>query len=408
MDFDLLYQQILDALAAGGVATITKSAYEVIQAPIILTDASFKVLGIAPKTCLGDWVWDTMLKEGHAPEEMILSFYQERYMETASKNTDISWVDWGPVADQPRLMKAIKINHNIEGYAAIVCTHEKDRPAFGKALKILVKAAEIEMSKNISINISGNPLVKVFIRNLFNDLVQSPEQLKLWEDNLNTSFNGDYQIIGVRAQTSGNQGMLKYINSSLNAMFPKFLTIIIEDTLFILLYSLPETNSEADINNKLTMLLSSFQVYCGISMHFSGISKVTEHRRQVEKLLTIGPKLSSEKKIFFYTDFLTDSILSVPLEHMEISACTAPEITFLKNFDKKNGTEYLPTLKMYVESIENSAETAKKLHIHRNTLLYRVKKIEKIVKTDLSDPDIYVKFLLYFRLTDLKKRLLNG
>ena len=47
-------------------------------------------------------------------------------------------------------------------------------------------------------------------------------------------------------------------------------------------------------------------------------------------------------------------------------------------YDMENATEFLPTLKSYIFNLKNTKETASELHIHRNTLLYRINKIEEL------------------------------
>jgi len=44
---------------------------------------------------------------------------------------------------------------------------------------------------------------------------------------------------------------------------------------------------------------------------------------------------------------------------------------------------------------------AKKLHIHRNTLYHRLKKISEITNMDLDSGDDYLKLLLSFKIMEL-------
>lgn len=56
--------------------------------------------------------------------------------------------------------------------------------------------------------------------------------------------------------------------------------------------------------------------------------------------------------------------------------------------DEGSGSEELRrTLGAYLEAGRNAREAARALHVHRNTLLYRMKRIEETLSVDLDDPD---------------------
>lgn len=57
----------------------------------------------------------------------------------------------------------------------------------------------------------------------------------------------------------------------------------------------------------------------------------------------------------------------------------------LFEYDEKNGTEYLRTLQVYLETGNSLSASAKKLFVHRNTVLQRMKKIASLLQTDFHD-----------------------
>lgn len=54
----------------------------------------------------------------------------------------------------------------------------------------------------------------------------------------------------------------------------------------------------------------------------------------------------------------------------------------------------MKTLLVYLRHERNVVETAQVLVVHRNTLNYRVRKIEEITGMDLNDADIRLRILL--------------
>lgn len=79
----------------------------------------------------------------------------------------------------------------------------------------------------------------------------------------------------------------------------------------------------------------------------------------------------------------------------------------LIEFDKEHKSDFLTTLKIYLEAYKNISLTAKKLVVHRNTLLYRITKIEDIMKRSLEDPQTCIELLLALIIKDYLENMEN-
>lgn len=68
----------------------------------------------------------------------------------------------------------------------------------------------------------------------------------------------------------------------------------------------------------------------------------------------------------------------------------------LLSYDESKNAELVQTLEAFFDSHGNLSQTASRLHIHRNTLTYRLEQISSITQLDLDDPD--ARFSLQFAL----------
>jgi len=59
----------------------------------------------------------------------------------------------------------------------------------------------------------------------------------------------------------------------------------------------------------------------------------------------------------------------------------------LFDFDGQNNTELVKTLTVLLTRAKSNDDAARKLHVHRNTLTYRLRQIEQILSVDLSNPE---------------------
>lgn len=63
-------------------------------------------------------------------------------------------------------------------------------------------------------------------------------------------------------------------------------------------------------------------------------------------------------------------------------------IRYLQTYDQENRTSYTETLYYYLRNERNLVRTSQEMHIHRNTLVYRIEKIQQLMPYNLNDPDI--------------------
>lgn len=72
-----------------------------------------------------------------------------------------------------------------------------------------------------------------------------------------------------------------------------------------------------------------------------------------------------------------------------------PAIAILQKYDRLHGTELFPTLRYYIRTGCNQVETARDMHIHLNTLKYRIRRICELTHTDFRAENE----LLYLQLS---------
>ncbi|MDQ0412248.1 helix-turn-helix domain-containing protein [Mesobacillus stamsii] len=76
----------------------------------------------------------------------------------------------------------------------------------------------------------------------------------------------------------------------------------------------------------------------------------------------------------------------------------------LITYDKSKKGELMPTLFAWLEHNQKAKEAAESLHIHTNTLMYRLKRIEEILGVSLSDSSQFLNIHLAISLYPALKR----
>ena len=89
-----------------------------------------------------------------------------------------------------------------------------------------------------------------------------------------------------------------------------------------------------------------------------------------------------------------------------------PAIPFLTRYDEEKDNNLRLTLYFYLLSDKSIAETAKRMHMHRNTVMYKIKKVTEMCKLNLDDPHLCERLLFscqlarYFEEINRTKKIL--
>lgn len=142
----------------------------------------------------------------------------------------------------------------------------------------------------------------------------------------------------------------------------------------------------------------NYQVYAGISLNDYGIESLTRNYKRAIALLHMAEKQDkaqiSYRNIGFYQLLLeVEDTKALKRFYEEI-------LGQLEAYDEKNQTDYLYTLKSYLDNNTSVQEVAKETFVHRNTINYKIKKIKEILQCDLNYQD-GLKLLLAFRIKEL-------
>ncbi|MCL2391793.1 MAG: helix-turn-helix domain-containing protein [Oscillospiraceae bacterium] len=131
--------------------------------------------------------------------------------------------------------------------------------------------------------------------------------------------------------------------------------------------------------------------FCSIGNLFCEFSQLASHFDLTVLPIKQGP---NEKRIRYYRDIMPAHIINTLDSVFPIKTVCNSAVVRLNNYDVTNGTTFLSTLEAYLMNNNSLIKTASQLYIHKNTMTYRLKCIEKIVEMDLNDPDERLGILL--------------
>ncbi|WP_141430871.1 helix-turn-helix domain-containing protein [Bacillus sp. 03113] len=144
-----------------------------------------------------------------------------------------------------------------------------------------------------------------------------------------------------------------------------------------------------------------FHIKAGIGGIYHLFNYVVKSYKEARTVLEVQEKFPAESSHFIsYQDLGIYQFLDLLLEKRQKDGFDNIAIQNLANYDRKHHTELLQTLEVFLDENESMQKTSASLHIHGNTLAYRLKRISDIMEVDLTQPN--QKFMLYLDLKLLK------
>ena len=158
-----------------------------------------------------------------------------------------------------------------------------------------------------------------------------------------------------------------------------------------------------DITQKLFYFVHDSYLQTGYSRSMLGHMNLRRQYVQAKIALELGKNYAPTQWIHPFNDVSFPFILRECTRRLPSYMICHENLLQLKYVDENHHTEYLKTLKLYLDHHMNAVQTAKALYIHRSTFLYRLEKIKQILKSDLSDTEELLYLMLSFRLIEMEE-----
>ncbi len=126
------------------------------------------------------------------------------------------------------------------------------------------------------------------------------------------------------------------------------------------------------------------QVYAGIGRVAADLSDWKDSYREAAQALAMAIRLNERTPLYF-GDLSVYRLLFQLEGNPELEAFCRQTLGPL--LDYEGGGDLLETLEAFCDHLGNLSQTAEKLFIHRNSLLYRMERIAQLTGLDLNNPD---------------------
>jgi len=276
-------------------------------------------------------------------------------------------------------------------YLAVVAPAAKLEEGDRMAVKVGSLALAVEMARRQAVADTENRFRAEMVESLLSGELSERAESERAE---RLGFDRKLSHAGIAAQVAGQRP--DALARRARRLFPEAICHLRGDVLVLLR---PVEDSSPSALRKLGQSIArrladdiGATVSLGIGRAYSGLDGLRISFHEAERALDIGRRLFSPGSVSFFGDLGAYRLL-LSMDPGELETFYQENLGRLAEYDSKHGGELMRTLAARLER-GTLAETAEALHVHRNTLLYRMQRIREIANLDLEDGDVRLTLFL--------------
>ena len=211
--------------------------------------------------------------------------------------------------------------------------------------------------------------------------------------------------IGSKQENSHNDDLAAvrfYVEPIINSVSEKYNIFIQDDKLVIVFANFNDTEILLCINRIIGSYRatgSDYRLHIGIGQNESGLPLLGKSYKQAMSVLHVAIKNNVPK--MHYKDMGIYKILLSTDEDGVLTEIYNDVLGKLANYDATNNTDYMNTLRIYLDNDASVQAVAKLMYLHRNTINYKLGKIKGITGCNIASIEDRLKLMLAFKIKDI-------
>jgi hypothetical protein len=396
---------LLDVVISGGFQRYAEVAYEFLGFPVVIFNFEFRHVAHYPDDDIDDPVWDTLKKGGGICFPLIERINDNGIMRYVLQQKGAYVLKEGEYGEHPRIVGNIFSENDdseeVVGFVDVFCHSPadvtKDRIDF---VALFCRAISIEFRHHNmhKTNYINNATVHLMTRFFAGGEQKDAQYLSLLES-FKKSLKANFAILAMQ-QPRAQEEHLTLLNlyRRVLTIIPEYNPVLFKSAIYVLCDNISSGKTFSAKCYKIFSALKTWKLKFGVSNLFSDIGELHIYQCQADYALKTA-QTDEKLRYIFYNNCMLKRITEILHEQLSEHDYIHPGLQVLREHDAQNGTEYAKTLLTFIMTGQSYIKTLKKLHIHRNTLSYRLDIIKNMTEMDFDDMATCTQLSFYYHLS---------
>ncbi|MBW8381545.1 MAG: helix-turn-helix domain-containing protein [Youngiibacter sp.] len=378
-------------IGSNGYQKLVDTGVEMLDCQIAFISSGYSVISYNNKVPKTNSFMDELIRNGY-----ITSSYLDMILE-ARKNAEFEDSTIIIPSTDGTSIIIVSINYHLKnmGYLVFNAHDEQTRYRIMYYNSVLLSAIRSLVNSSISIGkYSNNSAFQSLVSDLIELKIENKDEIDARLEMMKVKMKKIYLIMLVEFDTVPlTPAPINYIVSQLERIIPNcIVTTYLDD--IVIWCQRSQFDSCLFDNDALSELLKKYNARIGISNPSKHYLFLNTFYLQCKSAIKFGKNFAADdnKLIYYYEEIRLMDIIDMcstnfrtKYNHGNLIYLCDPAILWLVHHDRKHNTNLADVLYAYLMNDCNSTKTSKQLNLHRNTMLYKIDKIESLLNRSLSD-----------------------
>lgn len=392
--------KLYEALTSGaGLQGILAAAGTVFGNPILISDPSFKLIAHIEPPGIDNVLWNQIIKNGFYPEAYLQAITNdvELYNKVYSDGAPMILTDaTGP---EKYMSKMIAVNGKPVGFSTCL---EYSRAITALDIRLFDVFCRVVGSELRSDETSRQYHARRYDY-FISELLSAPAKADFMEERMKEvglELKANLFVLAAefRDKKMRREYQMEYFKTAFERAAPPGHCIVYRNSLVMLISLDQKEVFEPPFTDNISKQLELADMLGGVSHRFQRIEELNVYYKQARAAIRIGKRVEKGNRLFNYGDMAFCHMLDTIKESEDLKRFCSPQVFDVIEYDAEYNTNYSITAYIFLCSNRNPVQAAKHLGIHRNTVDYRIKRLEELFGIDFESSEATFSLELSFRI----------
>ena len=308
------------------------------------------------------------------------------------------------------LVSPVPLRTGVGGFVCVVGEEQRLDQIARLAVARAASACAIEFDRERAVTETRDRLEGEFIASLLTGSYSSERVALERARRLGADLSQRVAVIALRGAAASPSWQVHALRAAQNVVARREVRALVaphEDA--VCLVAMPEPDGAVDVMYRFAELVrgecaratGDTSTSLGLGRTHEGAAGVRQSYREAEHALEMSRRLLGPGRQASFADLGLHRLLFAMAQHPELSDYYRGTVGELIAYDERSSAGLMATLDAYFEANASPTETSQRLGLHRNTVLYRLRRIEEVGRLRLDDPATRLNLHLCLRIRDV-------
>jgi sugar diacid utilization regulator len=373
----------------------------IIENYISINDASLMLLAYSKKVSCDDPICIELVKTGYHSDDYIRQFRKHNYLKTWEVENDIALDPSCAIAKYTTMYKVFRFHNRYFAQIVMTCNHAPVTPCLTELFQLFVDVVDKYIKRICENKSEYIHIYDTLLTDLIEKKMTKRKAIEERAQYVGLPLTGPYCLFLITPKDSANLSIGNMLKE-FSELFPRHKFITYNQCIVAI------NSFTGDIEVQMNSICANMEAYvskhdaqCCVSQFFNYLEDVPNAYRQAKLTLKYvdQPSIRSlfhdaQPELYRRVQFFSEKIIYCMMDDGEGHADlwyhsdVCRRLKELSDYDQKRESDLLELLNIYLNHGQNASEVANILGTHRNSIVYRINRIQEILGIKLNQPSV--------------------